>query len=127
MRVDPGVCMTVGALSGCRTAHGPIVTTMRALIIAVAALFALAPIANATPQDDQYLSTLTSRNIGGQPDKLIGYGHDACDNYGTSGVVDQIASLEAIGYTHIQAEDIFVLGVHAYCPDKLPPVGKPAA
>jgi hypothetical protein len=100
---------------------------MRALIIAVAALFALAPIANATPQDDQYLSALTSRNIGGQPDKLIGYGLDACNNYGTSGVVDQIASLEAIGYTHIQAEDIFVLGVHAYCPDKLPPVSKPAA
>jgi hypothetical protein len=98
---------------------------MRALIVAVAALVALAPVANATPQDDQYLAALTSRNIGGDPDKLIADGHDACDNYGTSGLVDQIASLEAIGYTHIQAEDIFILGVHAYCADKLPPAGSP--
>jgi Protein of unknown function (DUF732) len=114
-------------MSGRRTVQGPIVTTMRALIIAVTALLTLAPIANATPQDDQFLANLTSRNIGGQPDKLIGYGLDACNNYGTAGVVDQIAGLEGIGYTHIQAEDIFVLGVHAYCPEKLPPVAKPAA
>jgi hypothetical protein len=110
------------AISNCRGAAGPIVTTMRAFIIAVAALVALAPVANATPEDDQYLAALTARNIGGAPDKVIGYGHAACDNYGTPElVVTQMEGLEAIGYTDIQAKAIFGLGMQAYCPDKLPP------
>jgi hypothetical protein len=101
---------------------------MRAFIIAVAALVALAPVANATPEDDQYLAALNSRNIGGYPDKLIAEGHAACANYGTPElVVAQIAGLEAIGYTDIQAKDIFGTGMQAYCPDKLPRGGVPGA
>jgi Protein of unknown function (DUF732) len=104
------------------------VTTMRAFIIAVAALVVLAPVANATPQDDQYLGGLKSRNVGGDPDKLIAAGHAACDNYGTPElVIDQLAGLQRIGYTDIQAKDIFGTGMQAYCPDKLPRDAVPAA
>ena len=117
------------AISNCREAAGPIVTTMRAaFIIAVAALVALAPVANATPQDDQYLGALKSRNVGGDPDKLIAAGLAACENYGTPElVVTQMEGLEAIGYTDIQAKAIFGLGMQAYCPDKLPRGGIPGA
>jgi hypothetical protein len=114
------------AISKCRNAAGPIVTTMRAFVIAVAALVALAPVANATPEDDQYLGALKSRNVGGDPDKLIADGHAACDNYETPElVVDQFAGLQGIGYTEIQATDIFGTGMQAYCPDKLPRDGIP--
>lgn len=98
---------------------------MRALVIAVAGLVVLAPVANATPQDDQYLAALKSRNIGGHPDNLIAYGLAACDNYGTPEFGAQIDHLEAIGYTHIQAEVIVGFGLQAYCPDKLPRSGDP--
>jgi hypothetical protein len=97
---------------------GPIVITMRALFVAIAALVALAPVANATPQDDQYLAALKSRNVGGDPDRLIAYGLAACDNYGTPEFGDQMDHLETIGYTHIQAEDIVGTGLQAYCPDR---------
>jgi hypothetical protein len=116
------------AISNCRDAAAPIVTTMRAFIIAVAALVALAPVANATPEDDQYLAVLKAHNIGADPDKVIADGHEACDNYGTPElVVAQLASLEAIGYTDIQAKVIFGTGVQAYCPEKLPRGGIPGA
>lgn len=100
---------------------------MRAVVIAAAVAVALAPTANATPQDDQYLAALTSRNVGGTPDRLIAYGHAACDGYGTPGVADQKESLEAIGYTDIQAADIVATAVLAYCPEKLPPSPSPTA
>ncbi|MCW2515111.1 MAG: hypothetical protein JWR11_4153 [Mycobacterium sp.] len=96
---------------------------MRALIIAAVVSVALAPTAHATSQDDQYLAALTSRNIGGTPEQLIAYGHTACDGYGTPEVADQAQSLEAIGYTDIQAADIVATAVLAYCPEKLPPQG----
>jgi hypothetical protein len=106
------------------------VTTMRALLVAVAALVALAPVANATtPQDDRYLAGLKARNIGGDPDKLIGYGLTACENYETPAlVVAQIEHLQAIGYTEIQTNAIIGTGLQAYCPDKLrnnPPQAAP--
>jgi hypothetical protein len=104
------------------------VTTMRALLVAAAALIALAPVANATtPQDDQYLALLKDRNIGGNPDKLIGYGLSACDNYGSPELaVAQIEHMQAIGYTETQTKTIIGTGLQAYCPDKLhqkPPQG----
>ncbi|MBB5160788.1 hypothetical protein HNP02_000724 [Mycobacterium sp. AZCC_0083] len=103
-------------------------TTMRALIFAVAALVALAPVANATPEDDQYLAILKARNFGGDPDKLIGYAHDACDNYGTPELfVAQVDHMQAIGYTETQTKIIIGLGMQAYCPDKLPKVPAPGA
>src|SRR3954451_18678427 len=99
---------------------------MRALVIAVAALVAFAPVANATPQDDQYLAALKSRDVGGDPDKLIAHGLAACDNYGTPELAAQLAHLQAIGYTDIQAEDIVGTAVQAFCPDKLPRPAAPA-
>lgn len=103
---------------------------MRALLVAAAALIALAPVANATtPQDDQYLALLKDRNIGGNPDKLIGYGLSACENYGTpEQAVAQIEHMQAIGYTETQTKTIIGTGLQAYCPDKLhakPPQGAP--
>jgi len=112
----------------CVDAAGPIVTTMRAFIFAVAALLAFAPVANATPQDDQYLAILKERNIGGDPDKLIGYGLAACDNYGTPELfAGQVEHMQAIGYTENQTKVIIGLGMQAYCPDKLPKVPEPGA
>lgn len=103
-------------------------TTMRAFIFAVVALVALAPVANATPQDDQYLAILKERNIGGDPDKLIGYGLAACDNYGTPELfAGQVEHMQAIGYTENQTKVIIGLGMQAYCPDKLPKVPAPGA
>jgi hypothetical protein len=101
------------------------VATMRALLVAAAALIALAPVANATtPQDDQYLALLKDRNIGGDPDKLIGYGLSACDNFGTPQLAAaQIEHMQAIGYTESQTKTIIGTGLQAYCPDKLR--GKP--
>lgn len=112
------------------SAPASMVTTMRALLVAAAALIALAPVANATtPQDDQYLALLKDRNIGGNPDKLIGYGLAACDNYGTPELaVAQIEHMQAIGYTESQTKTIIGAGLQAYCPDKLrekPPQGAP--
>jgi hypothetical protein len=101
---------------------------MRAFVFAVTALVALAPVANATPEDDQYLAILKERNFGGDPDKLIGYAHDACDNYGTPELfVAQVDHMQAIGYTETQTKIIIGLGMQAYCPDKLPKVPAPGA
>jgi hypothetical protein len=101
---------------------------MRAFIFAVAALLAFAPVANATPVDDQYLAILKERNFGGDPDKLIGYAHDACDNYGTPELfVAQVEHMQAIGYTETQTKIILGLGMQAYCPDKLPQAAVPGA
>jgi hypothetical protein len=101
-------------------ALGPIVSTMRAFIFAVVALVAFAPVANATPQDDQYLAILKERNIGGDPDKMIGYALAACDTYGTPDLfAGHVEHMEAIGYTESQTKVILGLGMQAYCPDKL--------
>ena len=104
----------------CRGVAGPIVATMRAFIFAVAALVALAPVANASPADDQYLAVLKERNIGGAPDKMIGYALAACDAYGTPDLfAGQVEHMQAIGYTEFQTKTILGLGMQAYCPDKL--------
>jgi hypothetical protein len=96
------------------------VATMRAFIFAVAALVALAPVANANPADDQYLAILKERNIGGAPDKMIGYALAACDAYGTPELfAGQVEHMQAIGYTEPQTKTILGLGMQAYCPDKL--------
>jgi hypothetical protein len=101
-------------------ALGPIVSTMRAFIFAVVALLAFAPVANATPADDQYLAILKERNIGGDPDKMIGYALAACDTYGTRELfAGQVEHMQAIGYTENQTKVILGLGMQAYCPDKL--------
>lgn len=93
---------------------------MRAFIFAVVALVAFAPVANATPQDDQYLAILKERNIGGDPDKMIGYALTACDTYGTPELfAGQVEHMQAIGYTESQTKVILGLGMQAYCPDKL--------
>ncbi|MFL6083655.1 MAG: DUF732 domain-containing protein [Mycobacterium sp.] len=56
----------------------------------------------------------------GPPDQLIADGHAACDNYGTPGLVGQMLGLEGRGLTNVQASNLLVTGVRAYCPEKSP-------
>ena len=92
---------------------------------AIAAGFAavcvgLAATAHADNQDDRYLAALSAQGITGDPAQLIADGHAACDNYGSPGVVAQMLGLEVQGMSNIQASDVFMDGVRAYCPEKSP-------
>lgn len=51
---------------------------------------------------------------------MIADGHAACDNYGTPGLVGQMLGLEGRGLTNVQASNLLVTGVRAYCPEKSP-------
>jgi hypothetical protein len=79
-----------------------------------------APVAHADSQDDRYLAALAGQGITGDPAQLIADGHAACDNYGSPCVVAQMLGLEARGLSNIQASDVFMDGVRAYCPEKGP-------
>jgi hypothetical protein len=79
-----------------------------------------APVAHADSQDDRYLAALAGQGITGPPDQLIADGHAACDNYGAPGLVGQMLGLEGRGLTNVQASNLLVTGVRAYCPEKSP-------
>jgi hypothetical protein len=81
---------------------------------------ASAAVAHADAQDDRYLAALTANGITGPPDQLISDGHAACDNYGGPGLVAQTIGLEGRGMFNIQASNLIIDGVRAYCPEKLP-------
>jgi Protein of unknown function (DUF732) len=83
-------------------------------------LLAGAPVAGADSQGDRYLAALAGQGITGPPDQLITDGHAACDNYGTPGLVAQMLALEGRGLTNVQASNLLVTGVRAYCPEKSP-------
>ena len=92
---------------------------------AIAAGFAavcvgLAATAHADNQDDRYLAALSAQGITGDPAQLIADGHAACDNYGGPGLVAQMLGLEARGMSNIQASNLLMDGVRAYCPEKSP-------
>ncbi len=57
-----------------------------ALVLAatITTAFALAPMAAADAQDDQFLASLAAQGITGDPAQLIAEGHTACDHFGTS-------------------------------------------
>jgi len=101
----------------CVDAAGPIVTTMRAFIFAVAALLAFAPVANATPQDDQYLAILKERKHrrrSRQAHRLWARRLRQLRN--TRTLAGQVEHMQAIGYTENQTKVIIGLGMQAYCP-----------
>ena len=77
-------------------------------------------VAHADTQDDRYLAALSAIDITGDPDWLIAAGHFACDNYGSPAVIDQMNGLMALGYSGVQASNVVVLGIRAYCPEKTP-------
>ena len=80
-----------------------------------------APVAHADSQDDRYLAALAGQGITGQPDQLIADGHAACDNYGTPGLAGQMTALEGRGLTNLQASNLLVTGMRAYCAEKESP------
>jgi hypothetical protein len=77
-------------------------------------------VAHADTQDDKYLAALAAQGITGDPGQLIADGHAACDNYGNPGLVAQMSGLEARGMSNIQASNVLIDGVRAYCPEKSP-------
>ena len=79
-----------------------------------------APAAHADSQDDRYLAALSGQGIAGPPDQLIADSHAASDNYGTPGLVGQMLALERRGLANVQASNLLVTAVRAYCPEKSP-------
>jgi Protein of unknown function (DUF732) len=85
---------------------------------------ALAPVANATPADDQFLAALAAQNIPGDRGQLIADGYTACDAYGTPGMVGLMYQIMGLGMSNGQAASVIAVGMRAYCPEKaggLPP------
>jgi hypothetical protein len=95
----------------------------------VGALLAIAlvpiPAAHADTADDNFLKTLNALGITGDPATLIAAGHAACDNYGGPALVTQMTALMAQGYSNVQASNIQLAGIRAYCPEKI--AGTPLA
>ena len=85
---------------------------------------ALAPVANATPADEQFPAALAAQNIPGDRGQLIADGHAACDAYGTPGMVGLMYQIMGLGMSNGQAASVIAAGMRAYCPEKaggLPP------
>jgi hypothetical protein len=94
--------------------------TRRAIATAILAAAVLsAPVAYADSRDDQLLATLAAQGIQGDPAQMIAAGHAACDNYGTPALAVQMSALMAQGYSNVQASNIQLDGIRAYCPEKV--------
>lgn len=79
-----------------------------------------APVAHADGLDAKYLAALSAQGVTGDSEQLIADGHAACDNYGTPGLTGQMLGLEGRGMSNVQASNLLVDGVRAYCPEKSP-------
>jgi hypothetical protein len=107
-------------LDGTKGSYGvPSAYVCRMAVVGVVLLVA-APVAHADSQDDRYSAALAGQGITGQPDQLIADGHAACDNYGTPGLAGQMTALEGRGLTNLQASNLRVTGMRAYCAEKSP-------
>lgn len=89
------------------------------IVSAIMALLTSVPIAQADTIDDQYISALSAAGIQGDRGMLITDGHDACSSYGNIGIMGLAYRVMAQGYTNVQVSDIFMAGLHAYCPQHL--------
>jgi Protein of unknown function (DUF732) len=89
------------------------------IITVILALPTCAPVAQADTLDDQFMGAVAASGITGDRDMLIGDGHDACSNYGTPGLVGLVFRIMSQGYSNVQASDIVMAGVRAYCPQHL--------
>lgn len=65
-------------------------------------------------------AALSAQGITGDPAQLIADGHAARDNYRSPALVAQMTGLMAQGYSNIQASNLLIDGVRAYCPEKSP-------
>lgn len=91
------------------------------IAVGIAVVCLSVPVAHADTPDDRYMAALAGQGVTGDRDQLIADGHAACDNYGGAGVVGQMIGLEGRGMSNIQASDVILDGVRAYCPEKAPP------
>src|SRR5687768_14203701 len=77
-------------------------------------------IAQADSADEQYLAALSAQGITGDPGQLIAEGRAACNNYGGPALVGQMTALMGRGMTSVQASNLVLVGMRAYCPEKIP-------
>jgi hypothetical protein len=73
-------------------------------------------VAHSDTHDDQFLAMVSAQNIPGAPDQLIGAGRAACDYYGSAKLVAEITGLIGQGYSDLQAQNVALDGLKAYCP-----------
>jgi hypothetical protein len=85
------------------------------LAVPATALLAMAGIAYADTQDDQFLKSLSAQGIPGDPGQLIADGHAACANYGTPAFAAQMAGLMGRGLSRAQASRLRTARTRAYC------------
>ena len=69
--------------------------------------------------DQAFLNAVAAQGISGDPAQLIADGHAACDNYGTPGMATQMMALMGRGMSNIQASNLQLAGIRAYCPVKI--------
>jgi hypothetical protein len=91
------------------------------LAATITAAFALAPVAAADSQDDQFLAALAAQGVFGDPGQLIAEGRDACDHFGTPQQTRDAIFLMGQGLSHHQAGTLISAGLLFFCPDKLVP------
>ncbi len=72
--------------------------------------------------DDQLISTLANQGITGDRGQLISDGHAACDVYGSARTIGLMLQIEGQGFDKIQASNVMLAGLRAYCPEKAPPL-----
>jgi hypothetical protein len=94
-----------------------------ALVLAatITTAFALAPVAAADSQEDQFLAALAAQGVFGDPGLLIAEGREACDHFGTPQQTRDAIFLMGQGFSHHQAGTLISAGLLFFCPDKLVP------
>ena len=99
-------------------------STMLAIALALAAWLLLAPPAHASTPEDTYLAALARHGIGGDPQALIGAGHDVCDALNVPAIAMGMALLKPDAEMYGQGLSGTQVGqaqhdaVNAFCPDK---------
>lgn len=97
--------------------------TILGAVLGSATILAM-PMAHATNQDEQYLSTLGAQGINGQPDAMIGFARSFCDTVGGFGAAaNQYGLAASQGLSMMQTAQAGAAAIKSYCPDKMPQVG----
>jgi Protein of unknown function (DUF732) len=76
-----------------------------------------AAVAHSDSHDDLFLALISAQGIPGPPDQLIAAGHAACDHYGSPNLVAEITGLMGQGLSSVQAQNVALDGLKAYCPE----------
>jgi hypothetical protein len=91
---------------------------------AIATLIAFAAPAHASTPEDNYLAALARHGIGGDPQALIGAGHDVCDALNVAPIAMGVVMLKpdaemyAQGLSGPQVAQSQRDAVNTFCPDK---------